>query len=439
MDDVRFRGEPGTGVTIFALATAPGRAGIAVLRLSGPRAREAAEALGGPLPEHGRSLRTLRDGSGEPLDQALVLTFAPGRSFTGEAVAELQVHGSPAVTAAILRALRDLPGLRPAEPGEFTRRALGNGRLDLAQVEGLADLIDAETEGQRRQALRVFSGALGHKADDWRVRLLRAVALVEAVIDFADEDVPTDVFPDVLALAGTLSEELRREAAGARLAERLREGFEVAIVGPPNAGKSTLLNRLAGREAAITSEIAGTTRDVIEVRMDLEGLPVTLLDTAGLREAQDPVEAIGIARARERAARADLRVHLVPPGEAPPDASPSDLVVRAKADLGAAPAGDLALSGRSGEGVDALVAEIARRLGQRTAGLGVGLRERHARAMLAAADLLDEARHLIDTGTPEEIVAETLRAALHPLDALVGRVGVEDILGEIFQSFCIGK
>jgi tRNA modification GTPase len=427
--------------TIFALATVPGRAGIAVLRLSGPLARQAAEALAGPLPDHGRSLRILRDPTGEPLDQALVLTFAAGHSFTSETVAELHVHGSPAVTAALLRILRDQPGLRPAEAGEFTRRALENGRLDLAQVEGLADLIDAETEAQRRQALRVFSGALGERAQQWRARLLRAVALVEAVIDFAEEDVPENVFPEVLALTATLSAELRREAQGARLAERLREGFEVAIVGPPNAGKSTLLNRLAGREAAITSEIAGTTRDVIEVRMDLQGLPVTLLDTAGLREAQDPVEAIGIERARARAASADLRVHLVLPGDPAPEPGPDDLVVRSKADLAPDDAGaaDFAISGRSGQGLDALVAEIGQRLSARTTGLGVGLRERHARAMLATADLLDEARHLVETDTPEEITAETLRAALRQLDALVGRVGVEDILGEIFSSFCIGK
>ncbi len=423
--------------TIFALATAPGRAGIAVLRLSGPEAHAAAKALAGPLPEHGRTLRTLRDTAGEPLDQALVLTFAPGRSFTGEAVAELHVHGSPAVAAATLRTLRALPGLRPAEAGEFTRRALENGRLDLAQVEGLADLLDAETEAQRRQALRVFSGALGHKAEDWRAKLLRAVALVEATIDFSDEDVPENVWPEVLELIVLLAEELRAEARGARLAERLREGFEVAIVGAPNVGKSTLLNRLAGREAAITSEHAGTTRDVIEVRMDLEGLPVTLIDTAGLREAQDPVEAIGIERARTRAAAADLRLHLHLPGEPVPERGPDDLAVQAKADL--ASSEGLAISGKTGEGLDALVAEIACRLKVRTAGLGVGLRERHARAMLAAADLLDDARAQIRAGAPVEIVAETLRAGLRQLDALVGRVGVEDILGEIFSSFCIGK
>jgi tRNA modification GTPase len=423
--------------TIFALATAPGRAGIAVLRLSGPAAHETASALAGKLPEHGRSLRTLRDPSGEALDQALVLTFAPRRSFTGEAVAELHCHGAPAVVSAVQRALQTFPGLRPAEPGEFTRRALENGRLDLAQVEGLADLLSAETEAQRRQAMRVFAGALGQKAEEWRAQLLRATALVEATIDFSDEDVPENVWPEVLDLIVLLADELRREAQGARLAERLREGFEVAIVGAPNVGKSTLLNRLSGREAAITSEHAGTTRDVIEVRMDLEGLPVTLIDTAGLREAQDPVEAIGIERARTRAAQADLRVHLYLPGEPAPASSPDDLVIQAKADL--AVAEGLAISGQTGEGLDALVAEIARRLKPRATGLGVGLRERHARALLEAADLLDEARALFDQAAPVEIVAETLRRALRRIDALVGRVGVEDILGEIFSTFCIGK
>lgn len=422
--------------TIFALATAPGRAGIAVVRLSGPGALGAAQALAGPLPPHGRSLRTLRDAAGDPLDQALVLTFEHEKSFTGEAVAELHLHGSPAVVWAVSRELR-AQGLRPADAGEFTRRALENGRLDLARVEGLAALIDAETEAQRRQALRVFSGALGAKAEAWRAQALRATALLEATIDFSEEEIPDDLLPEVNSLIATLEASLRREAAGARVAERLHHGFEVAIVGPPNAGKSTLLNRLSGREAAITSAIAGTTRDVIEVRMDLTGLPVTLLDTAGLRDTDDPVESIGVARARERAARADLRLHLVPPGDPAPQEGPDDLVVHAKADL--APASGLSVSGLTGEGVDALVDEVSHRLTERTAALGVGLRERHARAMTAAADLLTEAETALGDKQPTEIAADFLRAALRQLDALVGRVGVEDILGEIFSSFCIGK
>jgi tRNA modification GTPase len=415
------------GDTIFAPATAPGRAGLAVVRVSGPGARAAAEALAGPLPPSGRTLRTLRH-EGEPLDQALVLTFAAPASFTGEDVAELHLHGSPAVVAAVSRALAAL-GPRLAAAGEFTRRALDNGRLDLAQVEGLADLIDAETEGQRRQALRVLSGALGARAEGWRGRLLRAGALIAGSIDFADEDLP-DLHPEAHAILREVEGELRAEAASARVAERLRSGFEVAIVGAPNAGKSTLLNRLAGREAAITSAVAGTTRDVIEVRLDLTGLPVTLLDTAGLRDAQDEVEAIGIARARERAGRADLRVHLWQPGEPRPSEGPDDIVTTAKADLHGE-----GVSGATGQGVDALVAEVSRRLADRTAALGAGLRERHARAMLKAAGLLAEA-----AASPEpELAAEALRAALVALDALVGRVGVDDMLGELFASFCIGK
>lgn len=422
--------------TIFALATAPGRAGIAVIRLSGPRAQGASEAVAGPLAWPGRALRPLHNTEGEVLDEAMVLTFAAPRSFTGEAVAELHCHGSPAVVAAVLQTLGAIPGLRQAEAGEFTRRALENGRLDLARVEGLADLLSAETEGQRRQAMRVFSGALGDKAESWRGQLLHALALIEASIDFSEEDIPEGLAAQVRASCLDLARELEGEAKGARVAERLRDGFEVAIVGAPNVGKSTLLNRLAGREAAITSAVAGTTRDVIEVRMDLGGLPVTLLDTAGLRDAEGEIEAIGIDRGRARAARADLRVHLVADGDMAADLGPDDIVLRAKADLGGEGPG---ISGLTGEGLEALVDDIASRLGQRTAGLGVGLRERHARAMLDGASALHEAGALIDDDAGAELAADALRRALVSLDALVGRVGVEDILGEIFSRFCIGK
>ena len=367
-----------------------------------------------------------------------MLPFAEGASFTGEESLELHLHGSPAVIAAVLRELSLQPGLRPAEAGEFTRRALENNRLDLAQVEGLADLIDAETEAQRRQALRVLSGELGTRAEGWRRDLIRAAALIEATIDFADEEVPVDVTPEVTELLTGVRDSLRAEIDGTRVAERIRTGFEVAIVGAPNVGKSTLLNALAGREAAITSEYAGTTRDVIEVRMDLGGLPVTLLDTAGIRDTDDHVEAIGVERARERARLADLRVFLLD-GDAP-DLEPEgqDLVLRAKADLHP-DAGD-AISGKTGQGVSSLVARVTEILSARAAGIGIATRERHRLAMTRAIAAMEEAQLRIDMGPDmADLAAEELRTAIRALDSLVGRVDVENLLDEIFSSFCIGK
>ncbi|MCX7644654.1 MAG: tRNA uridine-5-carboxymethylaminomethyl(34) synthesis GTPase MnmE [Rhodobacteraceae bacterium] len=427
--------------TIFAPATARGRAGLAVVRISGPAAWEAVAALGARLPPARRAaLRRLRDRAGEPLDEALVLLFEAGASFTGERVAELHLHGSPATLSAVLRALSAIPGLRPAEAGEFTRRALENGRLDLAQVEGLADLIDAETEAQRRQALRVLEGALGRKAEDWRARLIRAAALIEATIDFAEEEVPSDVAPEVLAILDGLIPELRAEAEGAVAAERIRDGYEVAIVGAPNAGKSTLLNALAGREAAITSAVAGTTRDVIEVRMDLAGLPVTILDTAGLRETDDAVETIGVARARARAEAADLRVFLLGgEGEALGLAPrPGDIVVQGKADLGGAEG--FAVSGKTGEGLAELTRRIVAELEPRAARAATATRARHRLAIAKAAGAMESARLEVSRGPGRaEIAAEELRTAIRALDSLTGRIDVEHLLDEIFASFCIGK
>lgn len=424
--------------TIYALATARGRAGVAVIRISGPDALNAASALCGSLPEPRRAaLRKLR-WKEELLDEALVLVFDVGESFTGEAVVELQLHGSPAAVSAVLRALEEQPGLRPAEAGEFTRRALENGRLDLAQVEGLADLLEAETEAQRRQAMRMFSGVAGERAESWRHSLIRAAALIEATIDFADEDVPTDVTPEVVTLIEEVAAELR-DQADTRVAERIREGFEVAIVGAPNAGKSTLLNALAGREAAITSEIAGTTRDVIEVRMDLHGIPVTFLDTAGLRETQDVVESIGIERAISRANAADLRVFLTVGEDVPlVPVQPEDLIVQGKSDLSSG--SGLRISGKTGEGVPKLIDRIAAIFSDRVSSAGIFTRERHRLAILSALGAMESARDEVLNGPDRaELAAEELRTALRALDSLVGRVDVEHILGEIFSSFCIGK
>ena len=426
--------------TIYALATARGKAGVAVIRISGPLACEGLLPLVGSFPEpRSSAVRLLRDGD-QVIDQALVLRFAANASFTGEEVVELQCHGSQAIVQALLSYLAGLEGFRLAGPGEFTRRALENGRLDLAQVEGLADLIEAETEAQRRQAMRVFSGALGEKVEAWRRDLLRAAALIEATIDFADEDVPVDVRPEVFELIDRVQVSLRLEQAGFGAAERIRDGFEVAIIGAPNAGKSTLLNRLAGREAALTSEYAGTTRDIIEVRMDLDGLPVTLLDTAGLREASDPVEAMGIARAVDRAQKADLRVFLRGgDGEALElDPLEGDIVVQGKSDLGAG--AGFAVSGKTGEGVDKLVAEITSRLAEQAALAGTITRERHRIAVKDALEALDLVKKMIEGGLEgEELIAEMLRATIIGMNDLVGRIGVEDLLGEIFSSFCIGK
>lgn len=426
--------------TIFALASAPGKAGVAVIRLSGPQAHDAVARLTGVEPApRGMALRTLRDDTGNQLDDALVLTFQAPASFTGEDVAELQVHGSMAGIASVLQELGRFAGLCHADPGEFTRRALDNGKLDLAQVEGLADLIDAETEAQRKQAQTILSGALGTLAEGWRAKLIRAASLIEATIDFADEDVPVDVTPEVDALLSEVMQELQKETDGVAIAERVRTGFEVAIIGAPNVGKSTLLNALAGRRAAITSEYAGTTRDVIEVRMDLAGLPVTLLDTAGLRQTEDVVEGIGIELARERADAADLRVFLAEEGEElDVRKQPGDIIVHPKADQRSNATG--AVSGLTGAGVDELVSRISDVLKTRAACAGIATRERHKQAMEKASSALSSARALLSLG-PEhyDIAAEELRSSIHALETLVGRIDVENLLDEIFASFCLGK
>ncbi|WP_424966139.1 tRNA uridine-5-carboxymethylaminomethyl(34) synthesis GTPase MnmE [Dinoroseobacter sp. S375] len=427
--------------TIFALATAPGKSGVAVIRISGPGAFALGQAVAGSLPAPRCSaLRNLTDRDGEFLDQALVLCFAAPNSFTGENIVEFQIHGSQAITSALLARLSEFDDARLAEPGEFTRRALENDRLDLAQVEGLADLIESETEAQRKQALRTFSGHLGAKVEAWRASLIRAMALLEVTIDFADEEVPEDVYPEVGALLFDLARDFQSEIDGSYVAERIRTGFEVAIIGAPNVGKSTLLNALAGRDAAITSHIAGTTRDVVEVRMDLKGLPVTMLDTAGLRETADEIEKIGISRALERGSRSDLRVILTEDGVLPTgvDALSDDLVVHAKADLRARST-DLSVSGKTGAGVSSLVDAIHTRLSDRAISVGTATHARHRVAFENASTSIQSARSGIASDLPVELVVEDLRQATSYLESLVGRIGIENVLGDIFSSFCLGK
>ncbi len=425
--------------TIFALASARGRAGIAVMRISGPRAHWAVSQLCDVPKPRVAALRVLRFG-GEALDQALVLIFAKGGSFTGEESAELHLHGSLAVVAKVAEVLSIFLGIRMAEAGEFTRRAMDNGNLDLTQVEGLADLIDAESESQRKQALQVLSGSIAAKIGPWRADLLRAAALIEATIDFADEDVPVDVVPEVRGLLTRVAQDVAAQQHASHAAEQIREGFEVAILGAPNIGKSTLLNALAGREAAITSEIAGTTRDVIEVRMNIDGLSVTLLDTAGLRQSDDIVENMGIDRAKLRAESCDLRIFLLqdPDERLPLSPREGDIVLMGKGDSFAY---DLpSISGKTGAGVEDLLAQISQRLSGRLASAGVFSRQRHRTALILAGKALEKSLSALPRASVQpELVAAEIRVALTALEGILGHIGVEDLLSEIFSSFCIGK
>ena len=422
--------------TIAALATARGRAGVAVVRVSGPLAGAVVVSLAGALPAPRQAvLRPIR-GTAGLIDTALVLWFPGPASFTGQDVVEFHAHGSPAVVAALLTVILRHPGVRAAEPGEFTRRAFDAGKLDLAQVEALADLIDAETEAQRRQAMRVLDGSAGRVVAGWREGLLDALALCEASVDFADEDVPDDLGLQALALVRDLRTSVAAQIAGRHAAERLRDGFEVAIVGPVNSGKSTLLNALAGREAAITSARAGTTRDVIEVRMDIGGLAVTLIDTAGLRDTDDEIERIGIDRGQARARAADLRIYLRGgPDDHPVPQAADDLVLLSRADLWGLPG----LSALTGRGVPELLAQVEARLSGRAADSALFARSRHFDRLERALAHLDGAAGLLAGAPAWELAAEELRLALQALDGLVGRVDVEDVLGRIFASFCIGK
>ena len=425
--------------TIFAESTAPGRAGVAIVRVSGPAADRVASVFGFALPAYRRaSVRLLRNRVGEPLDEALVLRFPPGGSFTGEAAVELQVHGSPAVVRAIHAVLIEEDGFRIAEPGEFSRRALENGRLSLDQIEGLSDLLSAETEFQRRQAMAVFGGALARSVAHWRARLVGVLALVESQIDFADEEIPSDAVHGLTAELNSLAAEWRAECERGVMGERIRQGFTVALVGAPNTGKSTLLNCIAGRDVALTSEIAGTTRDVIEVRCDLRGMPVTFLDLAGLREARDPVERLGVERARDRAASADVRLFF---GSGPFDVERQggDILLSPMADLGVVGEG-MAVSGLTGLGVSGLLEEIRARLSGCIARDAVAVRERHRVALQEAVVAVTAAEVLLSESDPAwELVGEELRRGTHALDGLVGKIGVEEVLGEIFATFCIGK
>jgi tRNA modification GTPase len=446
--------------TIFALSSGRPPAAIAVIRICGPRARAALEALIGRVPEPRRAtLARVRDpAAGDVIDDGLALWFPGPGSETGEDMAELQVHGGRAVIAAVLAALAGLEGLRHAEAGEFTRRAFENGRLDLPAVEGLADLVAAETQAQRRQAYQHLKGLLGERAESWRQRLIEALALAEAGIDFSDEDdVPEEATERALAIIGPLADEIGQ--AGAGQGERLREGLRVAIAGAPNAGKSTLFNRLARREAAIVSPFPGTTRDVLEVHLDLGGYPVTVLDTAGIRESDDPVEREGVRRASEQAAAADLALWMVdataaggacaPAIEAPPGATrwlvvnkidlvDAHAIRKVESQFGRELTVHL-LSSRTGAGVDGLVEALACFAANYfTPEPALVTRARQRAHLQETVTALRGAQSAACEGR-EEIVAEQLRLATRALGKLLGRVDVEEILDVIFRDFCIGK
>ncbi|KQP61642.1 tRNA uridine-5-carboxymethylaminomethyl(34) synthesis GTPase MnmE [Methylobacterium sp. Leaf108] len=430
--------------TIFAPASGHGRAAVCVVRISGPESAAILVGLIGDLPPPRRlSLRTLRDAAGDVLDRAMVCWMPGSATFTGEDMAELHLHGGLAVRAGVLAALAAIPGCRPAEPGAFTRRAVYNGRMDLTEAEAAADLIEAETDGQRRQALRQLDGALGRQVADWRARTIDLLASTEAALDFSDEGDVDDVGLDaaLFGQARAVRDAIHRALADGRRGERLREGFVVVLAGAPNAGKSTLLNALARRDVAIVSEVPGTTRDAIEVRCDLGGLPVLLVDTAGLRETADAVEAEGIRRTRGRIETADLVVFLA---AADDDAAgfepapPAALRVWTKGDLGIGDRTGLAVSARTGEGVSDLLDAIQQRAAAALLG-GETLitRERHREALTRCRDHLD--RLLAAAALPPELVAEDLRLAVKALGEVGGHVGVEDILDRLFAGFCIGK
>jgi tRNA modification GTPase len=426
--------------TIFAQATATGRAGVSVIRVSGPQAFDIASIFC-DLPDVGQiGLRAVRGSDGALIDRAVVFCFENGASFTGERVVEFQVHGGLATVARLLSELSAQKGCRLAEPGEFTRRALENGQLDLNQVEALSDLIDAETESQRQQAIRVLDGSFGDAGERWRGKLLRAAALLEASIDFSDEEIPDDLSVEVIHLVEETRASISAILERSTVAAKIRTGFTVAIIGAPNVGKSTLLNCIVGRQAAITSDVAGTTRDVIECRVDLQGLAVSFLDTAGLRDSKDEIEKLGISKAYEMADAADIRVFLIEE-----EGEPLAITMR-DGDIVRLNKGDErgldveAISGKTGQGVSELLNLIVERLAVKTPTDVVAIRERQITGLRAAESFLARVLTLVKSDPlPFELASQELYFALSELDFVFGRIDIESVLDEIFSSFCLGK
>ncbi len=430
--------------TIFALASGTVQAGVAVLRISGPESFKCLNSLIKTKVTKPRflELRTLYDQDANVLDKALVAVFNEGASFTGEQSAEIHCHGSRAVITKLLDVLGEFEGCRLAKPGEFTRRAFENGRIDLIEAEGLADLVSAETELQRRQAITAFTGALSDQASMWREELIEALALLEVTIDWSDEDVPEDVTNEVCEVLNRLRAAMAEVLLASASSEQVRDGFEIAFVGAPNTGKSTLLNVLAGRDAAITSEVEGTTRDIIELRYDLEGIPVCFLDMAGIRTSSDFVEQVGIERARERASRASLRVfmncaNVASSGETDDLRRDGDISLWMKADLSSGP-GDVEVSAHDKSGIDSFLALLKTRLQPRSFSDAIVSSKRQKESISGAISAIERAKLQLDK-SQLEISVEELRTASRHMEALFGRVCTEDVLGKVFSTFCLGK
>lgn len=424
------------GETIFALSSGAPPAAISIIRISGASAHSAAGSLAGPLPPARQAaLRAIRGVNGTLLDEALVLRFDGPSSSTGEDLVEFHCHGGRAVVRAVLAALGAILGLREAEPGEFTRRAFENGRIDLTEAEGLADLIEAETESQRRAALLMAEGGLKARIGGWQERLLLLSARAEAAIDYVDED-SADNDPALSCDCAALAAELREWLEMPR-AEPLRDGIRIVLAGPPNAGKSSLLNAIAGSERAIVTDVPGTTRDHLEVPLSLSGVPVRLTDTAGLRESDELVERIGVDRAKGLMALADILVWLGEPAEAP--AHPNRILVHPRSDAegrASAPSGSLAVSAVTGSGLAELTAILAERArGLLPAEGQLALNQRQADCIRDACDSLERA----DASDDPVIMAELLRAGRSAFDRLTGRASIEDLLDALFGRFCLGK
>ena len=429
--------------TVFALSTSLGKAAIAIVRVTGPRSFEVVKSLVGSVPPPRTAvLRSLRY-KGDLVDRVVLICFKEKSSYTGEDMAEFHIHGSMAVIDSISEVLSVGFNLGVADPGEFTRRALENGCMDLSQVEGLLDLINSETKEQKNQSLKVLSGVIGNKFSGWRASIISSLALAEVMIDFSDEEVPISTVNDILMLVKSLSDELVSEITNAGSLELIRDGFDVTIIGKPNVGKSSLLNYLAGREKAIVSEKSGTTRDIIELGIDLKGFRVNFFDTAGIHATTDDIEIIGIERARIKALQSNMRVFLLSDDDKVEDfgvvVEKTDIIFRAKSDLGQ-PCSYPGISSINGEGVSEMLNQIQKNIKISIGYSGVLINKRHKKVIKNTIWYLElVCADLKSSDVQIELVAENLRLAIMELDFLVGKINVEDVLGDIFSSFCIGK